>query len=360
MKDTAFPPIIRNKRDLSDWNSRRGEILSLIEDNMFGRTPDIVFDATQCTLTGTRSLPGAICETYLLRMYRGDISCSMSFSIMYDSEKEDAKRFPVILNINPFSLNERILSDPRYSFSDGGIFPAPLLVQNGFVAVRCNVDELSSDSPEKGPQDIMTMFPPVGDSGWCTIDAWALAACLVAERLKNLGFTSKSICVSGFSRGARTALWAAAKYSIFTSVYACQAGCCGAAIHRGKTGETIKDITTRYPQWSCNSFKQYAGREDALPFDQHQMLSLIFPRPLYISSAREDSWSCPEKEFEACVLVSAFHKEMGYRGLESTTYPSDSRTVKGDILAYHVKDGGHDCTFEDWEKVIRFLKQLES
>lgn len=357
MRNTDLPSIIRNKKDLIRWDSRRSEILSLIEDNMFGRTPDIVFDRTQCTLTGTESCPDAVRETYLLRVFKGSSCASMSFSVMYDSASEAGKAAPVILNINPFSRNAGILSNPKYSFCSGGVFPALLLVKHGFAAVQCNADEFSSDSPDKGPDDIMTLFPPQGTNGWCTIDAWAFAGALVAQRLRELGFTSDSICVSGFSRGARTALWAAAKYKIFTSVYACQAGCCGSAIHRGKTGETISDITRRYPQWSCNKLKQYAGHEEELPFDQHMMLSLIFPRPLYISSAREDSWSCPEKEFEACVLLSAFHEEMGYRGLESKVYPSDSRTVEGELLAYHVKDGGHDCTVEDWEKVIRFLKK---
>lgn len=325
---------------------------------MFGRTPEIKFDRISCSLIESAQGLGHVRETYRLDMSLENSSCSMSFSIFYNPEH--GKDAPVILNINPFSRNDKILSDPRYSFKDGSVFPAALLVKSGFVAVQCNVDELSADSTEKGPHDIMSLFPPQGSNGWCTIDAWAWAAAFVANEIRKMGFSSESVTVSGFSRGARTALWAAAKYDIFTSVYACQSGCCGAAMHRGKTGETIRDITTRYPQWSCDNFKKYADCEEELPFDQHMMLSLIFPRPLYISSAREDRWSCPEKEFESCVLVSAFHEIMGFRGLESTTFPSDSRTIQGDLLAYHVRDGGHDCTIEDWEKAICFLMCLMS
>lgn len=346
---------MENTSDSASWSARRKEILNLFETLLFGKTPELLFDRIECVKTEEKTLPdGIVWETYGLSLFKGERWCGMHFDVTYNGA--GGKGNPVILNINPFSRNQEILDNPRYSFSSGGIFPALMIVRHGFVAVQCNVDELSADSVIKDSHDIMSIFPPEGPDGWSTIDAWAWAARTVALQLKECGFTSERITVSGFSRGARTALWAAAKYDdVFSSVYSCQSGCCGAAMHRGKTGETIADITSRYPQWSCDNFKQFAGKEKELPFDQHMLLALIAPRPLYISSAREDRWSCPEKEFESCVLVSRFYDSLGSHGLDSFEYPSDDAPISGGAMQYHVKNGGHDCTEEDWEKVLSFL-----
>ncbi|MCR5761675.1 MAG: hypothetical protein K6F82_06790 [Sphaerochaetaceae bacterium] len=353
----SIPQIIRDEKDLKNWNERREEILSLIRAEMFGTTPAMSFDSESCVCLEHLKFENNM-ERYLygLCLTKGSDFCGLKFTVTCFENKKDK---PIVLYINPFSHNPKVYSNTVFSFKDydkGGVFPEFRLVNEGFVAVNCFVDELSSDSPMHTTHDLLQLYPP---GAWCTIGAWAWGADKTASLLPSLGFTSKKITVCGFSRGAKTALWAGAQYERFTSVYACNPGCCGAAIFRGKQGEMIKDITERYPYWSCDNFKKYSGKEEELPFDQHMLLSLIFPRPLYISSAIEDKWSDPEKEFEGVSLVSAFHEKMGYRGLGTDVFPPLGKTIRGDILGYHVREGDHDCNSFDWSCVIEFLKGIE-
>ena len=237
------------------------------------------------------------------------------------------------------------------------MFPMYSLANKDIATINVDVSSLAPDDPVKA-FGMLELYPPQGSNGWCALGVWAWAMSRVVDFIySDNRFDTSRIIIAGCSRAGKTALWAAAQDERITGVFASVSGCCGSAMHRGKTGERIVSIIKEFPHWSCQKFKEYGEREDELPFDQHMLLALIAPRPLYITSASEDDWACPPKEFESCVRAGEIYRALGKTGLSSETFPeTNSPIIDGDI-AYHLRKGPHGCKAYDWENVISFMRK---
>lgn len=73
--------------------------------------------------------------------------------------------------------------------------------------------------------------------------------------------------------------------------------CGGAALSRHTFGETVQTVNWQFPHYFYRNFQKYNGKENTLPFDLYELITLLAPRPVYIASTTEGQWADPKGEF---------------------------------------------------------------
>ena len=224
-------------------------------------------------------------------------------------------------------------------------WPFEYAIDHGYAVATFCYNDVDPDFDDGFRNGVIGYYGPEqrkGDS-WGNIAAWAWGLSRALDYLEtDPDVAADKVAVLGHSRLGKTALWAGATDQRLALVISNASGCGGAAISRRHYGETLRRIGSSFPHWWCPNFYKYADNEQLLPIDQHELLALIAPRPLYVESCSEDLWADPTGEELSQKEASKVYALYGAE----------------DRLGRHICPGKHDITPYDWERYIAFADRF--
>jgi hypothetical protein len=379
-------PLVLNEgkkvADAETWTKkRRPEVFELFEEQVYGRSPaprdDMSFEVAS---VGKDALGGKAIRKEVTVYFSADKDGPQMSILMYLPAKAK-KPVPMFLGLN-FEGNHAVHSDPEITLSKSWMRGGKGVVENrateaarGAQASRWSIDMIldrgyglatiycgdidPDDRSDKFDDGVHPLYysdaqkKPAANE-WGTISAWAWGLSRAVDYFEtDDDVDQKRVAVMGHSRLGKTSLWAGASDERFAIVISNDSGCGGAALSRRRFGETVKRINTSFPHWFCDNFVKYNDNEDDLPVDQHMLISLIAPRPVYIASAQEDRWADPRGEFLSGYHADPVYKLLGTEGIPANKMPEIDKPVMGTI-GYHIRTGKHDVTEFDWKAYLDF------
>lgn len=363
--------------DSADWETnRRPWIIRQFEDVIYGRAPVEAVALNATTTDEALVLGGSVIRRQTtLRLSHGGRTLDLPL-LMYIPADALVQPVPTFVGLN-FWGNHTVQPDPAIHLATSHIeerkrpaenfrgalahrHPVELITASGYALVTAHRDAVDPDFHDGFANGVHGLIESPRDrqsTSWGTIAAWAWGLRRIADYLATGigGIDADRLIAFGHSRLGKTALWAGALDRRFKIVIANNSGFGGAAVSRGKQGETIAKGTEMFPHWYLPEFATYAGREEELPIDQHMLIAAVAPRPVYIASASDDVVADPPSEFVSTVAASAVYRLHDHAGLPASTgFPSPGETILGDRVGYHLRDGKHDLLPWDWERFIAF------
>ena len=232
--------------------------------------------------------------------------------------------------------------------------PTEEIITKGYGVINLCYKDVTSDDGDFTNGLAGVLYPDgqkaPTDPGKIALWAWAAHRMMdFAESRPDL-FDCSRACLCGHSRLGKTALLAGATDPRFSVIYSSCSGCTGAALSRGKGGESVERICFRFPFWFNENYPRYGGKEQEMPFDQHYLIAASAPRAVLVGSASLDAWADPVSEQLACLAAApAFDGD----------FQCDRQAQVGDTffagkLGYHLRKGSHVLCRADWLRAIEF------
>ena len=371
-------------RTRDDWfNKRRPELKALFEHYMYGKAPPPPDNLeAKIVRTDEKCLDGKATLREITIKFGPKSAPPINLLLIVPNGRKAPA--PVFVGLN-FCGNHTVLADPQIALPSQWIYKScagveneratdkgrgtqkdvwcpDLLIERGYALATIYNADLDPDTPELTdgihPHYLPAGQDKLGENDWGTIRAWAWGVSRVVDYLVAREDIDKTrICAVGHSRLGKTALFAAAFDERIALSVPHQSGTGGMALNRGNDQETVERINRVFPHWFSDSFVPFGGNESKLPIDQHLLVALVAPRPLFDGEGDQDKWANFDNSLKSLQGADKVYKFLGGRGLVGSGIVNGDEAFtdanSGDIVQYR-RDEKHVLNRAYWQRILDF------
>lgn len=368
-------------KSVTEWERRRKEILETMRREMYGVSPERPRNVRFEVFEEDKKALGGKATRRQVTVHMTEKGKQAQFDLLIYIPNQAKRPVPAIIGLN-FIGNQAIHADPGIRLTttwveNSGMFPCAAdgratdacrgvnasqwavdsILARGYALVTLYREEVASDRKAQAFQTgVHTLYPELQQrqDNFGTIAAWAWALSRGMDYLEtDKDIDAKRVAVFGFSRLGKAALWAGATDQRFAAVLSNESGAGGGKQFRRGVGEDINRLCTVFPHWFARNLGKYKGKDTELPFDQHFVLALIAPRPVYLATAENDKNADPPGEFATAQAADAVYRFLGTNGFPNGPFPALNQPLTGQI-GFHIRPGGHDVKMFDWIQFLNF------
>jgi GH35 family endo-1,4-beta-xylanase/lysophospholipase L1-like esterase len=377
------------------WRTkRRGEIVELLESEVYGRVPQNVpkvkWEVRQTRDIEAGGKPAIQKEIVGVVDNSACPEIQVNISLSLTLPKDAKGPVPVLMSFGftPFDAQRFNFGGAGRRGGPGGGGPRPpskqdKLIAAGWACAMLNPSTVQDDSggwqarrfgPPADPNakptgagltrgiiGLTNLGQPRKPDQWGALRAWGWGASRALDYLETVPeVDAKRVGIAGVSRYGKAALVAMAFDERFAMGLIASSGAGGTKLYRRNFGESLENLASSGAyHWMAGNYIKYSAEESSfgrrtaadLPVDSHMTLALCAPRLTFISHGvpeRGDAhWLDHQGSFMAAIAAQPVFRLLGARDLgRSDDYmkermPDVNVDLLEGALAWRQHDGGH-------------------
>ena len=381
----------RKLRSRKEWPARRQEILSLFQKYMYGQLPPPSEIYTELLEEGLSLSGFATRRQVRMRFFPDGSGPKIDWLILTPNHVKGP--VPTILLLN-YNGNQELLPDKEILLTDAWlrtgthkadessrgllsrengqvtVFPLGMMLARGYAFVSACYSDISPDPDMLEHENGIILQDSFAYSGvfelWGTRDpsrqdntsslmAWAWGLMRGMDLIeKDPLLDASRVLLTGSSRLGKAALIAAAFDDRFPLVVPNQSGGGGVRLAKRNFGESVATEVSSYRHWYCRAYDRFADNTEAMPFDQHLLVSAVAPRGILVEGFNE-RWFDTYGEYLSLQAASPVWEFLGKHGLPEGDWPDNYDTSAiGPDVGYVRRTGGHGISAVDWQWMLDF------
>ncbi|HET7104517.1 MAG TPA: hypothetical protein VFI20_10570, partial [Terracidiphilus sp.] len=354
------------------WTERRPQIVELFDRDIYGRVPAHLPGVTWEVVSVKREMNGNVPVKTKTLVGHVDNSSDPKITVNIEltvSTPANAKGpVPVIMELGLSKAVMAMLMKRFPQFAKlgpkGPTWEQRVLARGWGYAeyIPTSVQADSGGGLTSGIIGLANKGRPRKLDDWGALRAWAWGASRALDYFEtDKDVDAKQVGIEGHSRYGKASLVAMAYDKRFAIGYISSSGEAGAKLYRHIFGEQIGNIAgTQEFHWMAGNFMRYDGPLNAgdLPVDNHELIALCAPRPVFISGGATDGdgWVDAKGMFLAAAGVGPVYRLLGKKDMGTTVFPPMGTSLIDGAIAFRQHSGGH-TPVPNWPTFIKFASR---